>query len=291
MPIEMTRDAAMRVAVARLAAAGVAEAARDARWLMRWAAGLDAAGLSAGLTEPMAPAEAARFERAVAARAARVPVAQITGSREFWGRAFRVTRDVLDPRPETETLIAAALERPASRILDLGTGSGCLLLTLLAEWPEATGIGTDASPAALAVAAGNAATLGISHRAAFLHADWFDGVAGRFDLILSNPPYLAEAEIAALASETRLHEPRMALTPGGDGLGACRRIAAGAAAHLCPGGRLVLEIGPTQAAAVTKLLSDAGLAVAAPMRDMDGRERALIAHFSLDGPEKARIGG
>jgi release factor glutamine methyltransferase len=162
----------------------------------------------------------------VAQRAERRPVAQILGRRLFWGRDFAVTGDVLDPRPETETLVAAALAGPApARILDLGTGSGAILLTLLAEWPDAVGTGTDASAAALVVAARNAEELGCAERARLVRTDWADGVDGPFDLVVCNPPYIPEAEIEGLSPEVRCHEPRMALTAGESGLEAYRRIA------------------------------------------------------------------
>lgn len=273
-----TRRGLVAGAARRLAEAGVPDPVREARLLMRFAAGLDGAGLAARLGEASDAAEAARFGVAVAARAARRPLAQITGRREFRGRSFRVTPDVLDPRPETETLVALALEAPVARVLDLGTGTGCLLLTLLAERPGATGLGTDVDAAALAVAAGNAAALRLAGRAAFRRADWLDGIDGRFDLVVSNPPYIAEAEMAGLAPELT-HEPRAALTPGGDGLGAYRRIAAGLAAVLAPGGRAILEIGPTQAAAVAAILAGAGLACEPPCPDLDGRPRAIRARL------------
>ena len=279
-----SRAEAIAAAARRLAAAGVPDAAGDARRLCRWAAGLSGAGLAAALGEAQGRDEAARLARAVAARARRVPLAQITGVRAFHGRAFRVSAAVLDPRPETETLVAAALEVPAAHLLDLGTGSGCVLLTLLAEWPGATGLGTDASAEALALARENAAALGLAARARFLEADWFERVPGRFDLIVSNPPYVPEAEIAALAPEVRLHEPRMALTPGGDGLDAYRAIAAGAGAHLAPGGRVILEIGPGQAGPVTRLLSAAGLELTGTRCDLDGRVRAVLARSATKKP-------
>jgi len=263
---------------ARLTEAGVPDPARDARLLYRWAAGLTGAGLAAGMNEPATAVETARFEQAIAARARRVPVAQITGAREFWGRSFHVTAAVLDPRPETETLIAAALEGgPAARILDLGVGSGCILLTLLAEWPEARGTGVDASAEALAVAAENARRLGVAGRADLRLGDWCDGLDGVFDLIVANPPYIAADELAGLAPEVRLHEPPGALSPGGDGLDAYRRIAAGIGPRLAPKGRVLLEIGPTQADAVRGILGAAGLRATAVLPDLDGRDRVICA--------------
>lgn len=271
-----TGGTVLAAAVARLAAAGVAEPATDARRLLAHALELAPDRLALALPEPLPGPVAARFAALVDARATRQPVAQITGRRLFWGYSFRVSADVLDPRPESETLIAAALEAPFSRVLDLGTGSGCLLLTLLAERPDATGIGTDVSAPALTVAADNAARLGLADRAEFHRANWFDGIAGVFDLIVSNPPYLAEAEIAALEPEVRDWEPRQALTAGGDGLAAYRAIAAGAGPHLAPGARLLLEIGPRQGAAVREVVQAAGLGPVTVREDLDGRARVLI---------------
>ena len=269
------RAEALRAAVSRLASAGVEDPVGDARRLLRAAAGLAAAALSARIGDAMPADEAARFEAALARRAAREPVAHILGLREFWGRSFRVTSDVLDPRPETETLIAAALEGgAAARILDLGVGSGCILLTLLAEWPAAGGTGVDASEAALAVARENAAALGVAARATLRPGDWLEDVSGPFDLIVSNPPYLASSEMADVAPELR-REPAAALDGGPDGLAAYRRIAAGAARALAPGGRLLLEIGPSQAEPVSALLREAGLGPVQLRRDLDERPRVL----------------
>lgn len=267
----------LRAAIRRLAAAGVPEPARDARRLLAYAMQIVPDRLTLELPRALAAPEAAAFEAAVAARAARQPVSQIVGHRAFWGREFCVTPATLDPRPETETLVAAALSAPFTRLLDLGTGTGCILLTCLAERPAATGIGVDVSRDALAVAARNAACLHLTARAEFRHGDWFAGVDEQFDLIASNPPYIAADEMAALAPEVRDWEPALALSPGGDGLGAYRAIAAGALAHLAPGGRLLLEIGPTQAAAVVALLAAAGLPGAAVLADLDGRDRVVSA--------------
>ncbi|HUF55261.1 MAG TPA: peptide chain release factor N(5)-glutamine methyltransferase [Thermohalobaculum sp.] len=264
--------------VARLAGAGVPDPERDARRLFRWAGRMDAAALTASLGDAASAREIGRFEQAIEAREGRAPVSHITGEREFWGRRFAVTPDVLDPRPETETLIAAALEGPRPpRILDLGTGSGCILLTLLAEWPEAEGLGIDISDGALCVARRNAERLGVDARARFARADWLDGVEGRFDLVVSNPPYLAEHERAGLAPEVRDHEPWLALGAGRDGLDAYRRIAARVARVLAPAGRLLLELGPGQDRAVAALLAEAGLETARCRPDMDGRTRVLAA--------------
>lgn len=262
--------------VARLEAAAIDGAARDADLILRWAAGLDGAALSARMDERAPPDAAARFAQGVAARERRSPVSHIVGGRLFWGRWFEVTPDVLDPRPESETMIAAALDGPApGKVLDLGVGSGCLLGTLLAERPEATGLGVDASRAALAVAKRNLDALKIGDRARLALGDWLDGVEEGFDLILCNPPYISEEEMAALAPEVANHEPRLALTPGGDGLDAYRRIAPELAAFLRRKGRALFEIGPEQAADATAVFGAFGWPDPIVHRDFDGRDRCL----------------
>lgn len=277
----MTRPAtlasALRDAVARLRDAGVPDAPRDARALLCHATGIAADRLTLHLHDPLPPDAALQMDAALTARVARQPVAQITGRRLFWGRSFRVTRDTLDPRPETEVLVAEALSRPFSRLLDLGTGTGCILLSCLADMPRSTGIGADLSPAALAVAAENAVLLGLADRAALVRSDWFAAVTGRFDLIVSNPPYIAAGEMSALSPDVRDWEPHLALTPGGDGLDAYRAIASGAPAHLQDGGRLLVEIGPTQGAAVMALFLAAGLGDVHVLPDLDGRDRVVAA--------------
>lgn len=273
----MTVVEALRAAVARLTKAGVPDPARDARLLMADALGIPSDRLSLAQGETLSDAALARLDTVLSARAGRKPVSQILGRRAFWGREFIVTPDVLDPRPETETLIALALQEPFARVLDLGTGSGAIVLTLLGERRTARGLGGDLSPAALAVARRNAAALGLTPRVAFALSDWFAAIEGRFDLIVSNPPYIAEAELAALSPEVRDHEPRMALTPGGDGLDAYRAIAAGAPSALTRGGRLLVEIGPTQGPAVTALLTAAGLTGVTIHSDFDGRDRVVAA--------------
>jgi release factor glutamine methyltransferase len=273
----MTAAEALRLATARLTQAGIEGAAGDARRLLGFSLGVAAERVILHLPEDMSAKAAARFDAAIAARLRRQPVSQIIGSRLFWGRSFRVTQDVLDPRPETEILIAAALEHPFASLLDLGTGTGAILLTLLAERPDATGLGTDLSPAALAVAQQNAEALSLTGRARFIASHWFAAVQGRFDLIVSNPPYIAAEEMPGLSREVLEWEPHLALTPGGDGLAPYRAIAAGAAAHLQPGGTLLLEIGPTQAQAVCGFLTDSGFGGLEVLRDLDGRDRVVRA--------------
>jgi release factor glutamine methyltransferase len=267
----------LKDAIDQLTRAGVPDAVSDARKLMRVALEGPSVDLSVRLDDEMDWAERRTFDLFIRQRAARKPVSKILQGRSFWKWDFYITDDVLDPRPDTETLVAAALAEPFSRILDLGTGSGCILLSLLDECPNAIGTGTDISAAALTVARLNAVPMGLSHRADFVEADWFSGVTGSFDLIVSNPPYIAEAEMADLAPEVRNYEPRIALTPGGDGLGAYRSIAAGALAHLSAKGRILLEIGPTQERAVAGLLAAQGLVDIRILPDLDGRDRVVAA--------------
>ncbi|MEM0946236.1 MAG: peptide chain release factor N(5)-glutamine methyltransferase [Pseudomonadota bacterium] len=274
----MTGAEALRDVVGRLRSAGIDTPERDARRLLAWALGEATARLALSLPETLGTEEAAMFEGAVCARLDRRPVSQITGRRTFWGREFALDHTVLDPRPETETLIALALEAPYQNVLDLGTGTGCILLTLLAERPSSIGTGTDLSAAARATAEGNAVALGLSARAEIRAADWFDGVEGQYDLIVSNPPYIAQSEMAGLAPEVQNWEPRLALTDEGDGLSAYHAIAAGVAAHLVPGGQLLVEVGATQGARVCTLFQAAGLVDVAVHPDLDGRDRVVSAH-------------
>lgn len=274
-----TAAQAMAAAAARLRAAGVDDPARDARVLLAHAARIEAARVTLIAPEELDHDVAERYEQLIALRAVRVPVSHLLGEREFYGRRFKVSSDVLDPRPETETLIEAALAEPFSRVLDLGVGSGCILVTLLAERPEATGLGVDLSEAACLQASANAVLHRVEARAEILQSDWFSNVIGQFDLIVSNPPYIAADEMAGLSDEVRRHEPHLALTDGGDGLGAYRRIAAGVGQHLTPGGRLLVEIGPTQAADVCAIFAAAGLADLAVVPDLDGRDRVIRARL------------
>ena len=262
---------------ALLAKAGVAGAERDALRLLAHAAGWDVGRLSIELGQPITSDIAARFDHAIAQRAAGRPVAKITGWRDFWAGRFRVTDDVLDPRPDTETLIEAALQHPFQRVLDLGTGSGCIVVSLLAERATATGVGCDISPAALDVARANAADHGLGARVSFVQSDWFSAIEGRFDLVVSNPPYIALDEMADLAIEVRAHDPFCALSDGGDGLGAYRSIAAGIGRVLRPHGMVLVEIGPSQGAAVAQLFQNAGLTEIAVLPDLDGRDRVVCA--------------
>ena len=273
----MKAQDALRRAIPRLQEAGIEDGARDARVLLAHALGIGHDRLTLKLQDDLTGPQAGIYEEALVARMARQPVAQITGRRLFWGQSFRVTRDVLDPRPETETLVAEALREPFLKVLDLGTGTGCILLSCLKGMPMARGLGTDISDAALQVAVGNTRDLGLEARARFRKSDWFANVTGAYDLIVSNPPYIAADEMPGLAPEVRDWEPLQALTPGGDGLDAYRAIARGAGARLMPGGRILVEIGPTQGPAVAALFATAGLEGIRVLPDLDGRDRVVVA--------------
>jgi release factor glutamine methyltransferase len=265
------------------AAKGIESPRLDAELLLASALGVDRLRLYLDFEKPVVEEERARFRALVRRRGEeRVPVAYLTGRREFWSLPLAVTADVLIPRPETETLVEAVVARAGRRdvartALDLGTGSGAIALALASEWPAAQLVATDLSDAALAVARKNAESLGLAGRIDFAAGDGFEPVAGqRFHAIVSNPPYVAEADAASLAPELR-HEPRLALFAPGDGTAQLRRIAAGAPAHLVPGGLLALELAPAQAADVTQCLGAAGFDAIAEHRDLAGRVRAVSA--------------
>ncbi|MFN6056706.1 MAG: peptide chain release factor N(5)-glutamine methyltransferase [Paracoccaceae bacterium] len=273
----MKASDALRRAIPLLQEAGIEDGSRDARVLLAHALGIGHDRLTLKLPDEMTGPQEALYDSALQARLARQPVSQITGRRLFWGQSFRVTRDTLDPRPETETLVAEALKEPFLKMLDLGTGTGCILLSCLKGMPMARGLGTDVSDAALQVAVGNTRDLGLEARARFRKSDWFVNVTGAYDLIVSNPPYIAAAEMPELAPEVRDWEPHLALSPGGDGLDAYRAIARGAGARLKPGGRLLVAIGPTQGPAVAALFAAAGLDGIRVLPDLDGRDRVVVA--------------
>lgn len=246
----------------------------DAEVLLAHLAGTDRLSLMAGPAD--LDLDEAAFAALVDRRAAGEPVAYITGVREFWSLPLRVTPDVLIPRPDSETLIEAALQarrdRPPATILDLGTGSGALLLAALHEWPRARGLGVDRSLAALAVARGNATRLGFGRRAVFQPGDWGAGVRGRFDLVLANPPYV---ETGAQLSPEVQREPASALFAGPDGLDEYRRLIPQLPGLLNAGGVAIVEIGYTQAAAVSAMAVAQGFATSV-RRDLAGHDRCVV---------------
>jgi len=276
-----TRDHAMRMLAHRLKEAGLRTPALDARILVQAVSGASDMEM---IREPgtlMTPAEEERLAGWERRRLAHEPVSRILGSREFWGLPFTVTAETLDPRADSETLVETALEllkgieRP--RLLDLGTGTGCLLLALLHERQDASGVGVDLSEGALAVAASNASALGLSARAGFVESEWTENVEGRFDLAISNPPYIAHGEIAGLAEEVRLHDPMLALDGGEDGFDAYRALARLLPDHLTQGAHAVIELGAGQAEDVAAIFEAAGFGVSRIVPDLAGIPRALVA--------------
>lgn len=262
-------------AVALLRDADVADPARDARACLALALGVLPARLTLHLGDRLTAAQQTTFQALITRRARREPISHLRGHRAFFGRMFRVTSAVLDPRPETEVLVHCALRHTFARILDLGTGSGAILLSLLADRPEATGVGCDISPDALAVARDNRDQMGLAARAQLIRSDWFEHVRGPFDLIVSNPPYIPTHVYETLQPEVRQWEPKLALTPGDDGLSPYRLLTAAAPNALKPRGRLMVEIGYDQGEAVRALFQRAGFADVTLYPDLDGRDRVV----------------
>ena len=266
---------------------GIEDAEADARVLIGHALHLDRARLIAQSDRILEAREVTVISALAARRQRREPVSRILGQKEFWSIPFSVTPDVLVPRPETETVVEAALDfiirsglrQEKLRVLDIGTGSGALLVALLNELPNAAGTGTDLSSAALAVARANAERCRLESRCNFVVCHIATGVKGPFDLIVSNPPYIAHDEIVTLAPEVRDYDPQVALDGGQDGLDAYRRIAADAKRILAPGGRLFVELGAGQDERVRVLFTKAGLDPRNPRRDLAGIPRVLGAGF------------
>jgi release factor glutamine methyltransferase len=263
---------------------GLDSAELDSRLLIGHVLGLDHTALAREAARTLTAAEADAIVALCARRLAREPVARIIGRKEFWGLLFNLNAETLVPRPETETVVEAALAALGRdcrarelRVADLGTGAGPLLLALLSECPAASGVGTDTSRAALACARGNARGLGLAHRAAFILADYGSALAGPFDLVMSNPPYVRSDHIVALQPEVRDFDPPRALDGGADGLDGYRAIAADARRLLAPDGILVVELGAGQLEAAAALFVTAGLAVGSPRHDLLGMARALVA--------------
>jgi len=273
---------ALRAGAARLRDAGLSdEAEGDARRLLESAGGLEAASLMARLNEAIPEPEAARFDALIARRAQREPLSHIVGSVGFWTLDLIVTRDVLTPRADTETVVEAALAAVSDRngpleILDIATGSGAIALALLSELPNARAVATDICAAALAVARDNAAHNRLADRITFIETRWADGVDSRFDLIVCNPPYIASAVIGTLEPEVKDHEPRLALDGGPDGLAPYPHLFAEARRLLNPGGTAVFEIGFDQGETALSLARANGVQDAALRRDLGGRDRALV---------------
>jgi release factor glutamine methyltransferase len=279
--------AVRRAAADALRCAGVDSPELDARLILGHALALDQGELGAAASRLLAPAERRSIADLVARRLGGEPVARILGRREFWGLDLRVTPATLVPRPETETVVEAALaaidaagrRQDPIRLADIGTGSGAILLALLSELPRAVGIGTDCAEPALVTARDNARRLGLAARAAFVAGSFTAALRGPFDVVVANPPYIRSGDIAGLAAEVREHDPRRALDGGADGLAAYRAIITDLRRVLRTDGSVVFELGAGQDNDVTQLLSQAGLMVSARRRDLAGIVRAVIARF------------
>lgn len=280
--MELTRGALLREAVARLKAAGVETASLDARLLLQDVLRVEATTLRAAPEAPISDEETSRFRDFLDRRVSGESVGRILGRREFWSLEFELSPETLEPRPDSETVVEAALavwgdRPPPARLLDLGTGTGCLLLALLSEWKTSFGLGVDRSFGAAATAQRNAASLGLADRAAFVNGDWASALRGTFEMIVSNPPYIETETIAALGKTVRDFDPLLALDGGPSGLEAYRRLVPQTVSLLTPGGWLLLEIGADQAGAVTLLLAQAGLRAPSVRNDLAGRPRCVLA--------------
>ena len=279
-----TIEAARRALTARFKANAIDSAELDARLLTGAVLGLDLTGLITAANRPLTADQSHHLEQFAARRLAGEPVARILGHKEFWGLSLQLTSATLVPRPDTEAVVELALEMLRAdgaaghplRVADLGTGSGAILLALLSELPQAHGFGTDISAAALQTARGNAVRTGLADRASFIECDYASGLSGRFDLIVSNPPYIRSVDIAGLATEVRDYDPRAALDGGADGLEAYRALIPQAACLLAPGAVVVVEAGQGQSDDIEALMTAAGLTHArAPKADLAGIPRAV----------------
>ncbi len=280
----MTLDQILAHVRGVLESGGVDNPALDARILVRQGGEFSDTDLITGLQTPLSAQQIETIENFAKRRAAGEPVSRILGEREFYGRTFKISPDTLDPRADTETLINAALKRLKSvgatrplRFLDLGTGSGCILVTLLAEHPAATGVAVDINPAALTVARENARRYGVEDRAEFRVGSWFDPIKAEevFDLILSNPPYIPESDIESLAREVRNHDPFVALNGGEDGFDAYKIILNGLKKHLVCGGRALFEIGAGQEKELVRLMEDSMMTHEESYSDLGGILRVV----------------
>lgn len=280
----MTRVEALKHLGEVFRGVGIETAQRDARLLLLHAAGIEHMDLLRGPRETLGADVAQRLQNYVSQRVTRIPVARILGEWEFWSLPFTLVAESLVPRPDSETVVAAALialkgRRHANgglRILDLGTGSGCLLISLLHEMKGARGVGVDIVPEAIAIAQHNAERNGVADRASFEAAHWGQGVTGPFDLIVSNPPYIVDSIIDTLEPEVRVHDPRLALSGGADGLDAYRAIADALPDLLAPDGIVALEIGSDQAESVPAIYRERGYEIEGPFADFGARPRAIV---------------
>jgi release factor glutamine methyltransferase len=289
--VRATLGSLLGEAASKLSRAGFAEPRRAARRLVTSSLDLTHAELLGHSEQALDEQRTGRVRLALQRMAEHEPLSRILGRREFWGLEFALSADTLDPRPETETVVEAVLRRVLNRdaplrFLDLGTGTGCILLALLSEFPAAIGFGVDIALGAVMTALGNAAALGLGERAHFLVGDWGMAISGRFDVIASNPPYIGGAALADLPPEVALYDPCLALDGGADGLGAYRSLVFDLLPLLNPGGVFVCEVGLGQAPAVAAMLRASGLAIEGCERDLAGIARCVVARAPARAAQK-----
>lgn len=279
--LEISAREALRLGILHLQAAEISSAALDARILLEFVLGVSREELLFSLDLPITKAQYAELERLLELRAKHKPIAQIIGKREFWGLNFAVSEATLDPRADSETLIEAVLERVQTKelplkILDLGTGTGCLLLSLLSELPNASGVGADISRETLAIASLNANNLKLEDKADFVQSNWAENVEGKYDIIISNPPYIPSLEIAKLAPEVAEFEPKLALDGGDDGFDCYRAIMTQLPNMLAENGFVAFEIGMGQEGELDKIAAANGLKMVSEKQDLGGIIRCII---------------
>ena len=263
----------------KLSISEIDNATRDARILVAHALGMPKSQLSMNTNENVPKETRSSLEKLISRRLNREPIAKILGKRQFWGRTFFINEDVLDPRADTETLIDYVIDRPVRSVLDLGTGSGVIAISLACEWKEVHVVATDISEAALFVAQKNAKYFDVQDKIHFLKSDWFEAIEGKFDLIISNPPYIGLSEISEISQEVLNYDPDLALFAGCYGLDSYERIIPNVTKFLRPGGIVVLEIGASQSDSVKTLMNSSGLSEVKTLKDLAGKDRLVTAKF------------
>ena len=264
----------------KLSHSGIESAARDARILTAYALEVPISDLSLKINDRVSANIIFKLEKLILRRIKREPISKILGRREFWGRIFSINKNVLDPRADTETLIDYVIEKPVKTVLELGTGSGVITVTLACEWKEVHVTATDISEDALLLAQKNAEKFNIENKIQFLKSDWFDNVEGKFDLIISNPPYIGWIEQDKICTEVTKYDPEIALFAGFDGFDAYKKIIPGLAKYLNPDGFVVLEIGASQSNLVKDIMNLSGFFNVDIVKDLSGKDRVIAAKLA-----------
>ena len=264
----------------KLSESGIEGAARDARILTAYALQIPISELSLKINEQVSEKKISKLEKLILRRINREPISKILGRREFWGRTFFINENVLDPRGDTETLIEYVIEKPVKSVLELGTGSGAIAITLACEWKEVHVTAVDISEEALSLAKSNAEKFNVQNKIDFLKSDWFQAVKGPFDLIISNPPYIGLIEKDEISTEVIKYDPQIALFAGRDGLDAYKKIIPDLAKFLNPDGFVVLEIGASQSNQVKNMMNLVGFIETQIVKDLSGNDRLVAAKFA-----------